>query len=271
MTESTAQLVTITPEEAARILELENVNNRKMRKTHVARLAEAMKAGHWVVNGETIIYNDNYLLDGQHRLAACVLANAPFTTWVVRNVPSEAMPSIDKGVSRRLSDTLAWAGQSNASQAAAIVRRLWALCERKNLRSAESLHEVDDFVFLEFAEQHSDVVQFAALAGKTVSKNVGLSRTTWGTALGWIALCGNDKDVVRSFVETLAEGAGLAAGDPRWAVREWASLAVRKRRKMRSDEALIAIVKAWNAWVVGDQIKVLKVLPTEQLPEVVVA
>lgn len=271
MSESSAQLVTITPEEATRILELENVNNRNIRKTHVARLAEAMKADHWVVNGETVIYNDHYLLDGQHRLAACVLAGVPFTTWVIRNVPSDAMPSIDKGIARQFGDTLAWAGQSNARHAAAIVRRIWLLSETGAVTDTLKMHSVDDYVLLKVAEQSDAQVQAAVAMGKRVSQSIGVSRTQWGTAFAWLMFCGNDHDVVNDFARAVADGIGLAGGDPRWALREWVALVVRKRRRLRNDEALIAIVKAWNAWIRGDEVKLLKVLPSEQVPEVVVA
>lgn len=271
MSESSAQLVTITPEEAARILELENVNNRNIRKSHVERLAGAMRDGHWIVNGETVIYNDNYLLDGQHRLAACVLAGVPFTTWVVSNVPSDAMPSIDKGIARTAGDTLSWAGYKNGNQASAIARRCHALNLGKNLRDPATFSRLDDFVLLDFMKANAEVIDLAIRLAYPVSYAVGLSRTAWGVPIAWISLAGNDEHVIEQFFSDVELGAGLLKGDPRWALREWAGKAARDRRKLRNDESLIAVVKAWNAWLQGDTVKILRVLPTEALPEVVVA
>src|SRR5262249_28100191 len=77
-------IITVTPELAARWLK-RNHANRKVRARHVSRLVRAMRAGEWDdLNGDTIRFSDNHeLLDGQHRLLACIEAQQAFTTLVV--------------------------------------------------------------------------------------------------------------------------------------------------------------------------------------------
>ena len=96
------ELVTITPEMASKLLE-NNFNNRPINNGRVKALAKDMAIGKWEVNGETIkIYEDGTLSDGQHRLSACVKANVPFETYIVRNVSKNALTTIDCGEKRSL-------------------------------------------------------------------------------------------------------------------------------------------------------------------------
>lgn len=103
-------LVTITPEMAEEMLK-KNDNNRKLNQAAVNRIASDMLMGNYAVNGTTIkIYKDGTLADGQHRLAGCVKAGVPFTTYVIRNLDREVLPTIDCGRSRSLVDTLNMTG-----------------------------------------------------------------------------------------------------------------------------------------------------------------
>lgn len=116
-----SNIKTITPADAERMLE-GNKRNRPVRREHVKRLAEDMKAGKWAFNGVPIIFNGKLLIDGQHRLMACVLAGKPFKTLVVSGVDADAFVTIDVGAKRTGADTLATKGEKNyAAMAAALV------------------------------------------------------------------------------------------------------------------------------------------------------
>lgn len=67
-----------------------------------------MRNGNWKANGEAIKFSSTgRLLDGQHRLRACVKEQVPFTTLVIRGLEDEAMAarSGDEGI-RRLAEGL---------------------------------------------------------------------------------------------------------------------------------------------------------------------
>jgi len=72
----------ITPTHAKYILDNHNPNTCKMRAEAVKRYAEDMAKGNWKLNGETIKVTPNgQLLDGQHRLAGCVMSGVSFETY----------------------------------------------------------------------------------------------------------------------------------------------------------------------------------------------
>jgi len=109
-----AEKRTITPSEAKELLKGNN-RNRPIKKHHVKRLAEDMSAGKWAFNGIPIVFNGRLLIDGQHRLMACVASGRPFDTLVVNGVDADAFVTIDTGVKRSGADTLATKGEKNAT------------------------------------------------------------------------------------------------------------------------------------------------------------
>ena len=77
----------ITPEIAAEYLKVNVKNYRKLQRPVMKRYAEDMKAGRWELNGEPIVFDNNGMLkNGQHRLAAVILAGATVEMVVVRGV-----------------------------------------------------------------------------------------------------------------------------------------------------------------------------------------
>lgn len=78
----------ITPDYAAKILKSNNPRNRNLSDIRATRYAADMARGHWAVNGEAIIFDeDGNLINGQHRMAGVVKAGVPVQFLVVRGVP----------------------------------------------------------------------------------------------------------------------------------------------------------------------------------------
>ncbi len=100
-------LVTMTPEWAAKLLET-NTKNRRISKNTVEAMARDMSQGRWRLNGDAIrIDRDGNLLDGQHRLTACVAAGVPFETLLMTGLDQEDQLTIDRGRPRGVGDNLA--------------------------------------------------------------------------------------------------------------------------------------------------------------------
>lgn len=94
----------IKPEDAKRILD-EMPAQRSLNRDTVILYAESMKNNEWLLNGETIIFDEEgKLMDGQHRLSACVESGVPLHTMVMRGVPRRFMPTLDIGRTRSLKD-----------------------------------------------------------------------------------------------------------------------------------------------------------------------
>jgi hypothetical protein len=87
----------VTPTLAAQWLRA-NTRNRPLSARVVERIAEEIRGGGWVVNGDAIRFGaDGTLYDGQHRLNAIVQAGVGVLTGVVRGLAPEARDRIDVG------------------------------------------------------------------------------------------------------------------------------------------------------------------------------
>ncbi len=74
--------VVMTPEVAREILARNKVPLKNPSPRFVARLAKAITEGRWAFNGDVIRLTDDGtgLIDGHHRLLACIEAGKPIET-----------------------------------------------------------------------------------------------------------------------------------------------------------------------------------------------
>ena len=105
---------TVSPAQAAEWLEKSSNQNRPISEATVKRYAVDMQNGKWAYDGETIIFDtEGNLLNGHHRLRACVLAEVPFETEIVTGINPDAFTKIDTGKNRNASDRMAIRGEAN--------------------------------------------------------------------------------------------------------------------------------------------------------------
>lgn len=262
----------VSPQEAADVLEHRNPRNRSVRVKVADRYMNSILGMTWMVTGQPIIFDWNGdLLDGQHRLMACRDSGVAIYTLVVTGIDPEVMPAIDKNTPRSTRDTFRWAGKHNPVDYAPIARPLWGLSQGIFMGNSERLHRIDDQQLMELIEPFEDSIVTAIPLASRMYKSRGLSKRNWGVALAWIIHNGADKALVEDFVTSVVIGADLSIDDPRYQFRNWCDRARGlggPKRKLRSDEHVIAVVKAWNYWVTGKTIKQFAVKPTETLPAV---
>lgn len=102
----TMETITITPQKASLLLK-NNTRNRPVSEHRVNQYAQDMETGNWKLNGETIKLDTNgVILDGQHRLHACIKANKSFSTYILYNLNSDVFDTIDTGKNRNGADVL---------------------------------------------------------------------------------------------------------------------------------------------------------------------
>jgi hypothetical protein len=99
---------TITPEQAAKWLHPTiNRDNRDVRDSHVAALAQQIMDGNWQVTHQGIAFaTSGRLLDGQHRLNAIVRAGVAVPMQVSRGMNEEAFKVTDCGLKRAAYDRI---------------------------------------------------------------------------------------------------------------------------------------------------------------------
>lgn len=263
--EVVAEVIDMTPALAEQLLAL-NTNNRVIRQNRVASYANQMKRGEWRFTGEAIQKNGNVLLNGQHRLLACVSSGVTFKVVLVSGIASGAMRVMDSGLPRAASDALRAEGLHNVNALASVSRMVLGW-QRGYIRDTTRMsREISRTDVCEFATANNDVVQWAVLSAKRVTASVGLPTSHWATALYLIHVADNETGAAVEFVNSLIEGALLAKGDAVFALRSWAISSVTQRRRRSSIELVAVTIKAWNAWIASQPIGLLKFLPAEPLP-----
>lgn len=141
-----ARWMTITPTQAKEWIE-RNDRNRSVRRKHVEKIARAIREGKFKLNGETIkIAPDGRILDGQHRLHACVSAGINISCLVVTDLDPGVIDTVDTGIPKEAHDVLTMAGKNVSKNAVSTTRIIYQL-HRQEMFEIPSLapHEVERF------------------------------------------------------------------------------------------------------------------------------
>jgi hypothetical protein len=111
----------VTVESLARLLVTANAaRNRKVSMPHVLKLARDMTDGHWYFTGDPVkIDDDDFVIDGQHRLLAIIKSGIAQHLAVLREAARDVQLVTDIGRSRTARDQLTIRGSSNTTNAAA--------------------------------------------------------------------------------------------------------------------------------------------------------
>lgn len=265
---------TIQPLEAVQYLETVQ-NNRKVNRAHVTTLGNTLKDNRWMVNGESIKFaidenGNNFLIDGQHRLRAVVASDTPITTVVIEGLDPEAFVSLDSGKRRSLADVLTildYPHPSVLSGALNILEKYYSSGIGSGGASTASLSN-------ERAEnlmhQYPTLVQSADVLTKMTSTNP--VSPTISTAMHYVfANLEPSKDKLASLGEQRAKLDQVQDADSFWLkfgrglnltedcpIRRFREILLEHRRMKRTQTRYYitsGLVKAWNHWRKGTQLK----------------
>jgi hypothetical protein len=239
------EVMTITPEIAQEWTGL-NTHNRPVRYARVAQLARDMAAGKWALNGESVkIATDGTIIDGQHRLYACIKAETPFETVVIRGLPLEVQDTVDTGASRKMSDQLSLRGEVNATLLAATAR--WAIKWLRGVRTAgASDQEPTHSEMLTFIEIDPRLRDATAWANGARQRFKSVNGSVYGMA--WLLFHGTDHLAAEVFLEKVLSGEDMKAGHPALAFRNRIWQARENGQRLNQTEQLGYLILAWNAF-----------------------
>jgi len=264
-----AQWELITPEVAEELLK-HNVNNRNPRRDRIDKYARMIDLGEWAMTGQPIIVaSDRTVMDGQHRLMAIVQTGRSAWMLVVRGVDPSLMPMIDRGAPRNGADAMKWAGYSHATMSAAAIRQLLVLFQGKGGKDGHSYNAIADHELVDAYPLYEHVIAWAAPLAKQVNNALRVPPAKYLAAVLWLSVNGCDPESIQEFSRHVITGADLPEHSPILALRSWAVNASVSKKKMRRDEVLIAVVKAWNDVAEGRTRIAMSVKPSELLPTVV--
>lgn len=261
----------VTPEMAEAYLAT-NTENRRIRKKTVAFYAQQMKDGEWEENAESIKFRKNkVLLDGQHRLLACIESGVPFRTLVARGL-GDVFDSIDALTPRGPSDALQRHGYKGYSSKLSAAARI--------IDAIENIEDGDSGSSLNLGRKRSnkDVVRTVRqyedhlLEGcKLIEKGEGRTILRPGSVFVacYAIFAHKNKTRALDFMEALTSGEMLAANDPVKRLRSLLMSALSEPNVRRKKQWLIAVtIKSWNAFLQGETIGQLRFSETENWPKI---
>lgn len=262
--------MTITPKLADAWLKRRNKGNRHISPDVVKRYAEAMREGRWIVTHQGMAFDANgNLVDGQHRLSACVESQTTIEVMVTTGVPRETFAVMDTGRRRHASQLIDVRHRTTVAAAARIISYISGM-----LPPGTSAHghvvpnKVDNDVILQVVD---DWPELAALA-PSVSAAYGAARIQQSAHLAVVAQAhrGPYRHRLAPWFQGITTGAGLAADDPRLVVRNRFLQGgdIKGAGSTRMARSYLLVVKAWNAYATDKPIRMLKVVPDQEPPEV---
>lgn len=235
----------VTPDLAKRWLEV-NTKNRRPTDGHWLEIAIDMEQGRWKYNGEALKFgSDGVLLDGQHRLIACVESEMPFDTDVVFGLDPGVLDTIDTNVLPRTAAHIAQLeGVENATGSSALAYLLL-------VHETHGIHRV----------QNSDCkptktqVIARAKSDPRIAQIAGRS-TAWARRLVQPRVTGfcyylfsqQNIDKAEQFFEEFSSGQDIGRGDPVYYLRARMILNAGSKAKLPMKEVIALFFKAWIAY-----------------------
>jgi hypothetical protein len=267
---TTHRVEEVTPAKAKQWMKLSK-HNRKISKTRVALYRRQIEEKKWGLTGEPIIFNaKGHLVDGQHRLMACIEADTPFLTSVVRGVAAGMQNLMGQGQARSAAQVLQMNGMAYYAEFPAALR---------------ALHKV------EYAEEHGcwpspNAHNYMALTNPEILKLSGdesmakmiatLKKSDARAFLKPVSLFVgvfhhlNSRNEARAkkFLEGLINGSDLEKNSPVLKLRNLLIKAANTTATRRTAPWKVAItLKAWNLWLSGLSTRVLQVRENEEWPK----
>lgn len=266
--------VTVTPEVANLWLTEKNNKNRPLREAWAIRMSEDMKAGKWHgQNGEAVrIDTGGRLVDGQHRLRACILAGVPFETVLITDVAPEDYLTIGIGAAKSVGDLIGpMNGEKNTALLGAVLRLVY-MWGHGTLGKSEKYSEMYPTVVAmeQVYRDHPNLPESVSW----VANNKPVRRIltpSFGALIHYAGTLENKSASVTSFLERLGSGLGLLDDDPVYHLRSFL-LSLKGpapgRRRPGRTYVLAMAVKSWNSAKNEQRMKQLRWNPArEEFPQ----
>lgn len=257
----------VTPERAEQWL-ARNTHNRALKRNIVRRLAGAIARDEWEMNAETIKFDLNgNLIDGQHRLAAVILAGKSIQSAVVRGLPSSVQQTVDLNDKLRVRDVLKMRGETEPTTTASALS--WLYRHQNERMTSTDVPTVRQALKL---LENSPELRLAARPGKRL--HAALRVPAGLGAYMYHVLSKIDSQDAEDFFDRLIEGQAVEYTDhPINTLRRTLENDASSDRKMPKARMAAFIVKAWNAYREGRSLSRLRWVPgganPEEFPEAV--
>lgn len=254
----TVKIKKFTPQDAASILDNNNINNRAISKARIAEYSSAMSRGEWLFNGDSIrISDDGVLLDGQHRLTALLKSNTEQYFIVIENMKKNIGFTIDGGKNRTGGDSLTMQSGTPKHLAAAISGAI-KLFQRheKGLTMMTGGYEklTNTQVVNKYIEQKPLIEKCCAWLNENVSRKGGILSKSEMLAITMILSSADEADAFL-FCNMVFCGIGINEICAQSHLRDYLLECKSKAKKSNQQQRLHSIIKVWNSVRSGRNMK----------------
>jgi hypothetical protein len=212
-----------------------------------------MKEGRWKMNGEAVSFDQTgTLVQGQHRLHACIASGVPFETLVIFGLAEDVFPTFDQHSKRTLADILAMEGELNAHMLAAALVRMWRY-DRGTITAGGNMNYPSAQEALVTLRRHPEI-------RRSVRYGNALTSLTSGSLMTFLhyVFSLHDYDLACTFMEAVATGANLSTNEPAYLLRaRLLGNRMASKAKLPEKEILALTIKAWNLTRAGRRVRVL--------------
>lgn len=256
----------ITPQIAQEYLK-HNTNNRPVNKNIVSLYAKQMRKGLWEDSNDAICFSkEGELLNGQHRLFAICESGVACEFIVRRGLERKSINVMDNQHGRTAADLLQMMGIEGSKHVASIIKRKMNLESRMTvLRNQISgcggacgIKVGNVEVIEEYNKHIEDYEHFSLFSQSLYRKNRILTTSDYGGIIAYLIMSlHHPKETVYSFWEEFVEKKS-ATNDVVILLRQKLTNDKLSSQKMTTMAKQKLIIKAWNAYITGKTVKVLK-------------
>jgi len=251
----TTRLESLTPRKAQQFYD-NRAPNRPMNDHYVRRLAGAMQADRWEINGETIKINANgQMEDGQHRCAVVILSGVTIQTFITRGLPENVFDTIDTGNRRTVGHVLAKYGETSYNILAAAIGLLWRYETGKIASTNRSMRHDEALIML---KKHPGLRDGLDHYGKTRAPGLGLLLPPSVAVFTYYMFSQKDPVLAARFFEQLGTGEDLKQKHPIYQLRARLSENKTTKSKLGQPYLLAITIKAWNFYRQNKSIRYLR-------------
>ena len=251
---------TITPDRADALLHT-SAGNRSISKHLVRFLASEMSSGSWMLNGEPIIISiTGKLIEGHHRMHACITSGRPFVTAVTYGVDDGAFVTINTGRTRSPGDVFKIIGIPNSNKMSSVVNKSIYYMHSVGKDSVNEWNVPFTMSKNKLVEvYHADAERYIDANAHAYRIYDALPSSIPSVVGGMHYLFSTVNPILAAdFAEKVRSGANLPEGHPAMALRNaWIKRREAKRRSS-SSEMMVITCHAWNAFRHGRSVKLLR-------------
>jgi hypothetical protein len=271
-----AYLWTVTPQVAQLIMTRHNEaeeqhellgwtrtgRNRPVRWPDADRYSRDMSNGAWQGrNGETVkIAYDWTVPDGQHRLDGCIKAATPIETYIVFGVRPEWQDTMDRGIPRKIQDTLHLRGEKYANNLASIGMWSWRWVRGARSKTGYGFPKPSEPELIAWIEADQRVRAATEWGVRAYDTWKRIRVSVWGMA--WLICHGEDHLAAEVFLTQVMTGENLPGGSPALVLRDKLLTLREPMRsggqllpapKLSEHQELYLVLKAWRMFLADEK------------------